>query len=456
MSEIEVEYLDTTAITPFARNSRTHSDEQVAQVAASIKEFGWTNPILIDETSTIIAGHGRLMAAQRLGYTSVPTITLNGLTDAQKRAYVIADNKLALNAGWDDEMLAVEMESLIDEGFDLSLTGFEADEIDSLLAEASKVQEGLTDDDEVPEAPVDPISKLGDVWIMGGHRLVCGDSTSIDAVDKLMGGLKADLVFTDPPYNADYKSRGGNELLRKGIKNDAMSNQAFDEFIGGFLPMLFTASKEGASFYICCNWKDSYPRFYNHITEAGMNVSSCIVWDKKSGGMGWQDYRYQYELIIYGFKKDKAHTWYGGRTETDIWQFSRETRSEYVHPTQKPVDLIERALNNSSKAGDCILDLFGGSGSTLIACQKTGRDARLMELDPIYADVIVQRWQNFTGQEAVNEETGRKYNDHGTTLQDEQQEVSRDIRTLSGHDQEWTVSGASLQAGRDAIVQDDQ
>ncbi len=426
MSGIEVKYMDAKAITPYARNSRTHSDEQVAQVAASIKEFGWTNPILIDEKHTIIAGHGRLMAAQRLGFDEVPTIMLPNLTDAQKRAYVIADNKLALNAGWDEEMLAVEIEELLDQGYDLDLTGFGADEIDSLLAEAEKVDEGLTDEDAVPEAPAEPISKLGDVWTLGKHRVLCGDSTSIDCIDALMLSSPADMVFTDPPYNADYKSRGGNELLRKGIKNDAMSNQAFDDFISGFLPMMFAASKEGASFYVCCNWKDSYPRFYNHITDAGMNVSSCIVWDKKSGGMGWQDYRYQYELIIYGFKKDKAHSWYGGRTETDIWQFSRENRTDYVHPTQKPVELIERAINNSSKAGDCVVDLFGGSGSTLIACEKTGRHSRLLELDPIYVDVIVKRWQDFTGQDAVHEASGKTFNElsNGKTAQDEQQEIA--------------------------------
>jgi DNA modification methylase len=426
MSGIEVKYMDAKAITPYARNSRTHSDEQIAQVAASIKEFGWTNPILIDEKHTIIAGHGRLMAAQRLGFDEVPTIMLPNLTDAQKRAYVIADNKLALNAGWDEEMLAVEIEELLDQGYDLDLTGFGADEIDSLLAEAEKVDEGLTDEDAVPEAPAEPISKLGDVWKLGKHRVLCGDSTSIDCIDALMLGSPADMVFTDPPYNADYKSRGGNELLRKGIKNDAMSNQAFDDFISGFLPMMFAASKEGASFYVCCNWKDSYPRFYNHITDSGMNVSSCIVWDKKSGGMGWQDYRYQYELIIYGFKKDKAHSWYGGRTETDIWQFSRENRTDYVHPTQKPVELIERAINNSSKAGDCVVDLFGGSGSTLIACEKTGRHSRLLELDPIYVDVIVKRWQDFTGQDAVHEASGKTFNElsNGKTAQDEQQEIA--------------------------------
>ena len=459
MSEIEVEYLDTTAITPFARNSRTHSDEQVAQVAASIKEFGWTNPILIDETSTIIAGHGRLMAAQRLGYTSVPTITLTGLTDAQKRAYVIADNKLALNAGWDDEMLAVEMESLIDEGFDLSLTGFEADEIDSLLAEASKVQEGLTDDDEVPEAPVDPVSKLGDVWVLGRHRVMCGDSTNINLVDQLTKETPADLVFTDPPYGMSYGGGRAAGSTPKGalvkahgmIKGDDLQGENLIGLVRDALATAKATSKTGAAFYVCFTWR-TYTEFENALNECGLSVSNCIVWDKKSIGLGNANYRPQHEFIFYC----KGGVWQGDKSQSDVWYMSRGATGDYVHPTQKPVELIERALTNSSKAGDSVLDLFGGSGSTLIAAEKTGRNARLMELDEKYVDVIVQRWQNFTGQEAVNEETGRKYNDHGTTLQDEQQEVSGDIRSLSGHDQEWTVSGAGLQAGRDAIVQDDQ
>lgn len=456
MSDIKVEYLDTTAITPFARNSRTHSDEQVAQVAASIKEFGWTNPILIDETSTIIAGHGRLMAAQRLGYTSVPTITLNGLTDAQKRAYVIADNKLALNAGWDDEMLAVEIESLLDEGFDLSLTGFEADEIDSLLAEASKVQEGLTDDDEVPEAPVDPVSKLGDVWVLGRHRVVCGDCTEQTAVDALMQDQMADLVFTDPPYNVDYSGRGKNDLGK--IKNDAMSNDQFDQFLSDVFNSYYAVMKPLASIYVCHpDGKTKEKVSFELAFEVSFYKSCTIIWVKQSAGMGWQDYRAQHEPILYGWKEGSGkHFFIDDRTKTTVWQIGRDVQKDYVHPTQKPIALIEEAILNSSKGHDLVLDFFGGSGSTLIAAEKTGRNARLMELDEKYVDVIVQRWQNFTGQEAVNETTGRKYNDHGTTSQDEQQEVSGDIRSLSGHDQEWTVSGAGLQAGRDAIVQDDQ
>jgi len=391
-------------------NPREHTPEQVEQVANSIREFGWTMPILIDESNEIIAGHGRLMAGKQLGIKEVPCIVAKGWSDEQKKAYCIADNKLTENSTWSKDFLKLNLTSLYDNDFDLKLTGFSEEELSRLLPDFN-IDEGLTDEDDVPTPPEEPVTKLGDIWLCGEHRVMCGDSTSADDVGKLMNTIKADMIFTDPPYNADYKSRGEDELLRKGIKNDAMSDESFDNFIDGFLPMLFSSTKAGASFYICCNWKDSYPRFYNHITNAGMNISSCIVWNKKSGGMGWQDYRYQYELIIYGFKKDEAHIWYGGRAETDIWSCSREVRSNYVHPTQKPIELIERALKNSSKSEDCILDLFGGSGSTLIACQKVKRKGYLMELDPIYADVIVKRWQNYTGQEATLESNGTKFND---------------------------------------------
>jgi DNA modification methylase len=403
----KVERRDIKTLIPYARNSRTHSDEQITQIAASIKEWGFTNPILVDADNEIIAGHGRLLAAKKLNLQEVPCILADGWSEAQKKAYVIADNKLALNAGWDTDMLSIEFSELKDLEFDLSLTGFDADELAKLLQEPDN--EGLTDEDDVPEPPQKPKTVEGDIWVLGNHRLMCGDSTDIDAVENLMDGSKADMVFTDPPYNADYKSRGSNELLRQGIKNDAMSDDKFEDFIKGFLSTIYANVKSGAAYYICCKWKDSYPRFYLNLSTSGINVSSCIVWNKGSGGMGWQDYRYQYEFIIYGFKEGSAHSWYGGRTETDIWEQKREARQKYVHPTQKPVELIERALNNSSKADDVILDLFGGSGSTLVACEKIHRYARLMELDPQYCDVIIKRWQDYTGQEAINEQTGKTY-----------------------------------------------
>jgi len=410
VQDIQVEWLDVTQVTPYARNSRTHSDEQVAQVAASIKEFGWTNPILLDEAGTIIAGHGRLMAAQRLGHEQVPTITLAHLTDAQKRAYVIADNKLALNAGWDAEMLAVEVEELLDQGFDLDLTGFDAQEIDALLADANKVAEGNTDEDLVPEAPEFPTSELGDVWILGRHRVVCGDCTDQTAVDKLMQGQLADMVFTDPPYNVDYSGRGANQLGK--IKNDAMSDAAFQQFCSDVFASYFSVMKPLACIYVCHPDSKTAPKIaFESAFGDAFEKSSTIIWVKQSAGMGWQDYRAQHEPILYGWKKGSGkHFFCGDRTKTTVWEIGRDVQKDYVHPTQKPVALVEEAINNSSKGHDIVLDFFGGSGSTLIAAEKTGRNARIIELDQKYVDVIVKRWQDFTGQDAIHEESGETFN----------------------------------------------
>ena len=465
MSEIEVEYLDTTAITPFARNSRTHSDEQVAQVAASIKEFGWTNPILIDETSTIIAGHGRLMAAQRLGYTSVPTITLAGLTDAQKRAYVIADNKLALNAGWDNELLAVEMESLLDEGFDLGLTGFEADEIDSLLGDANKVDAGNTDDDEIPEVPEEPVSELGNVYELGRHRLVCGDSTDLQVIDDLMQGERADFIFTDPPWNVNYGAvekgnHKGKQIWKRQprtILNDHMEADDWQGFCNAIAGSLFAASKSGAPIY-CVMSAQEWPIIDAALRQAGFHWSSTIIWTKDKLVLSRKDYHTQYEPIWYGWNESGPRlVQLEDRKQSDVWEMERPRRSD-LHPTTKPVELVERAINNSAKAGGTVLDLFGGSGSTLIAAEKAGRKARLVELDPKYVDVIITRWQEYTGQKAVCTKSKLTFDElkDGKTSQDEQQEMPRDIRSVSGHDQERTVSSASLQTGRHAIVQDNK
>ena len=400
MNNLNIEYQEVAKLTPYARNSRTHSDEQVSQIAASIKEFGWTNPILIDEKDGIIAGHGRLMAAQRLNEANVPTIRLSGLTEAQKKAYVIADNKLALNAGWDEEMLAVEVEELLGEGYDLSLTGFSEKELNDILSANGTDYEGLTDEDEVPQPPEEPNAKLGDIYQLGEHRLMCGDSINEKNLKNLLSNKKADLVFTDPPYNADYKSQGKNVLLRKGIKNDNMSNDDFQIFAENIFKAIKENTYKGSSMYICCNWKDSYPRFYFIAEKNNINVSNCIVWNKESAGMGWNDYRYQFEFILYGFEKTKKHNFYGDRKNTDMWSLKRDNRNTYEHPTQKPVELIERAIINSSLQEQTVLDLFLGSGSTLIACEKTKRKCYGIELDPTYVDVIIQRWENFTGKKA--------------------------------------------------------
>jgi DNA modification methylase len=422
MRDLDVVWQSVTALTPYARNSRTHSDEQVAQVAASIKEFGWTNPILIDEEGGIIAGHGRLQAAQRLGESDVPTITLTGLTDAQKRAYVIADNKLALNAGWDNDMLAVEIADLIEEGFDLDLTGFDGDEINKLLADSEKIEEGLTDEDAVPEVPDDPVSKLGDVWVLGKHRVVCGDCTDQTAVDLLMDGQMADMVFTDPPYNVDYSGRGKNNLGK--IKNDKMSNDQFDEFLADVFASYLSVMKPLAAIYVCHpDGKTKEKVAFELAFEVPFYKSCTIIWVKQSAGMGWQDYRAQHEPILYGWKEGAGkHFFTDDRTKTTVWQIGRDVQKDYVHPTQKPVALVEEAVLNSSKGHDIVLDFFGGSGSTLIAAEKSARDARIMELDEKFVDVIVRRWQDFTGKDAVHEASGQTFSElsNGKTSQDEQ------------------------------------
>jgi len=405
-----LEYIALETLIPYARNSRTHSDAQVAQIAASIREFGFTNPILIDAEGGIIAGHGRTMAARKLGLDEVPCIRLKNLTDAQKKAYIIADNKLALNAGWDDEMLKVELTELKDLDFDLSLIGFDADELANLL-EPEQV-DGLTDEDDVPEAPETPVTVEGDVWILGNHRLMCGDSTSIDAVEKLMDGQKADLIFTDPPYGMSYGGGRAAGSTKKGalvkahgmIIGDDLRGKNLIQMIAEALSSAKACAKDGSAFYVCFPWR-TYSEFESAMEGVGLDASACIVWDKKSIGLGNSNYRPQHEFIFYV----KGGSWYGDKAQSDVWYLSRGATGKYVHPTQKPVELIEKALLNSSKSGDVVHDCFGGSGSTLIAAEKNARYARLMELDPKYCDVIVKRWQEFTGKQAVHEVTGEVF-----------------------------------------------
>ena len=396
----QVEWLELNGLIPYAKNSRTHSEAQVAQIAGSIKEFGFNNPVLIDLEGGIIAGHGRVLAAQKLGLQAVPCIRLGHLTDTQRKAYVIADNRLALNAGWDDSMLTLELQDLKAEDFNLDLLGFEADELNALL-NPIKETEGLTDEDAVPEVPEEPKTKPGDIYQLGRHRLMCGDSTSIDAVEKLMDGQLADLVFTDPPYNVAYEGRGEKNKLGP-IKNDNMSDENFEEFCRDFFACYFAAMKPLACIYVCHPDSQTGPKLAFEKTFAEhFKKSSTIIWVKQSAGMGWQDYRAQHEPILYGWKEGSGkHFFCGDRSKTTIWKIGRDAQASYVHPTQKPVALPEEAILNSTKGQDIVLDLFGGSGSTLIAAEKTARIARLMELDPKYCDVIVKRWEDFTGQKA--------------------------------------------------------
>lgn len=404
----------TESLIPYARNSRTHSAEQVAKIAASIREFGFLNPIIVDGQSGIIAGHGRVLAAQKLGLVSLPCIEAAHLTEAQKRAYVIADNRLALDAGWDNDLLKIELQDLEADGFDLSLTGFELDEIGAFLAD--EPTEGLTDEDAVPDVPADPVAVEGDVWLLGRHRLMCGDSTSQSAFDELMASVRADLIFTDPPYGMSYgggRAQGKHSLDKKtgGVKvkahgmilNDDLQGDDLIGLVRDALATSIAVSKQGAPLYACFTWR-TYAEFEAALESLGKEVKACIVWDKKSIGLGNSHYRPQHEFIFYC-----GGQWHGDKGQSDVWNMSRGSTGEYVHPTQKPVELIERALNNSSKAGDVVVDCFGGSGSTLIACEKTARDCRIMELDPKYVDVIIKRWEQFTGQQATLEGDGRTF-----------------------------------------------
>ena len=384
------------SLIPYIRNPRKNS-AAVDKVAASIKEFGWQQPIVVDKENVIIAGHTRLLAAQKLGMDKVP-VHVADLSDAQAKAYRLADNRISEDADWDIDLLGLEIRELDDLGFDLDLTGFDNTELANLLIDLDL---GEADEDAVPEPPEEPISKPGDLWILGEHRLLCGDSTNLEDVERLMDGEQADMVFTDPPYNVDYSGRGSNNLGT--IKNDSMSDGDFDAFLRDVFASYVASMKPLASIYVCHPDSQSAPKIgFERAFADCFTKSSTIIWVKQSAGMGWQDYRCQHEPILYGWKAGRGkHQFYGDRTKTTVWNVRRDAQAGYVHPTQKPVALVEESLFNSSKGSDVVLDLFGGSGSTLIACQKNGRKARLMELDPKYCDVIVKRWEQYTSEQAT-------------------------------------------------------
>ena len=389
---------------PYAKNSRTHSPEQVGQIAASIKEFGFRNPILVDGLG-IIAGHGRLLAAQKLNLDKVPTIDCSDMTESQKKAYIIADNKLALNSGWDNAMLTIELKDLEDEGFDLTLTGFDDKELNALLE--PETVEGLTDEDAVPDVPEEPKTKLGDIYILGNHRLMCGDSTSIDSVEKLIDGRPVDMWLTDPPYNVALGMNETSEEAKKRnrrtdgliVQNDSMGDKEFRQFLTDCVTAADSVMKAGAVFYIWHADSEGY-NFRGACQDSGWKVRQCLIWKKSSLVMGRQDYHWMHEPCLYGWKEGAAHLWATDRKQTTILEFNKPSRNGQ-HPTMKPVELFEYQMLNNTKGGDIVLDSFGGSGTTLIAAEKHGRYARIMELDPKYCDVIVKRWEDFTGKQAV-------------------------------------------------------
>jgi DNA modification methylase len=390
---------------PYARNPRTHSDVQIAQIAASISAFGFNNPILVDRKSGIIAGHGRLLAARKLQITEVPVIVLDHLSELQKRAYILADNQLALNAGWDEELLRLELAAFQEEDFDVSLIGFEDQELARLLA-AQDAAEGLTDEDAVPELPQIPVSAAADLWILAKHKLLVGDATNQADVARLMAGDAADLVFTDPPYNVDYEGYTQEHLK---IKGDRMSDTDFKEFLEAAFRSYRSIVKAGASLYVChsSSWQRE---FQNALELADFEIRCQIIWAKNTFAWGFGRYKFQHEPLFYCHVAGEKDPWYGDKSQSTLWE-EKKPAANRIHPTAKPVELVERALLNSSKAGDVVVDLFGGSGSTLIGCERRNRKARLMEIDPKYADCIIRRYQEYTGKQAVLEGDGRSFDE---------------------------------------------
>jgi DNA modification methylase len=441
--DIQIERRPVERLIPFARNPRTHTDEQVAEIAASMVEFGWTNPVLVGADGVIIAGHARVLAARKLGLSEVPVIVLDHLSEAQRRALVIADNKLALNAGWDEELLRGLLSELREDEFNLDVLGFSDEELNALLAEPPDLAEGRTDEDAIPEPLEEPVARRGDLWILGEHRLLCGDSAIREDVDRLVAGETVDLVNTDPPYNVRVEPRSNNAIaaglssfgglqhhqsfdLHRGaskakrttkklrpkdraLANDFMKDGDYDVLLRQWFGNLAAVLKPGGAFYIwggdanCANYPPA-------LAECGLYFSQAIIWVKNHPVLTRKDFMGAHEWAFYGWREGAAHWFNPDYTNVrDVWEVAKVPPQAMVHLTEKPVELALRALTYSSRAGEVVLDLFGGSGSTLIAAEKLARRARLMEIDPAYADVIIRRWQEFTGQKAVLEGEARSF-----------------------------------------------
>jgi DNA modification methylase len=406
LSHLKIQFWPIGDLIPYEHNSRTHLPEQIAQVVKSIREFGWTCPILVGEDRVIIAGHARLVAARELKMTEVPVIALPHLNDAQRRALVIADNRIAANAGWDEAMLRDEIQGLQVEDFDLEVLGFSQDELDALLEDPEEAAAGHTDEDAAPEVPETAVTVPGDVWVLGEHRLLCGDSTQIEVVEKVLAGGLADMVFCDPPYNVNYGATMKDKLRGKDrkIANDNLGSD-FEKFLYDACVNILVVAK--GAVYICMSSSELHT-LEKAFREAGGHWSTFVIWAKNTFTIGRADYQRQYEPILYGWKEGTDHFWCGARDQGDIW-FIKKPHVNDLHPTMKPVELVERAVRNSSKTRDTVLDPFGGSGTTLIACERTRRQARLIEMEPKYCDVIVRRWQEHTGQLAMLEADGRLF-----------------------------------------------
>lgn len=400
--DLQVTTVPVAALVPYAENARTHSDAQVGQIAASITEFGFVNPVLVDAAGVLVAGHGRVLAAKRLGMAAVPAIRLQHLTEAQARALRLADNQIALTSGWDEALLAVEIARIRDEAVvDLDVLGFSQVELDRLLAAADG---GDDDADDAPPPPATPVSRTGDLWRCGQHRVLCGDATVLSDVQRALGdGRLADMGWLDPPYNVAYE---GQTPAKMTIANDALGSDFLD-FLRPALTNLLQVTK-GAC-YICMS-SSEWPTLHRAWHEAGGKWSSTIIWAKNTFTLGRADYHQQFEAMLYGWKQGSKHFWCGARDQGNVWHFDKPARND-LHPTMKPVALVERAIRNSSKHRDTVLDPFGGSGTTMIAAERTGRHAVLLEIDPCYVDVIVRRWQETTGDIAVLDGEDRTFDD---------------------------------------------
>ncbi|MCZ2076010.1 MAG: site-specific DNA-methyltransferase [Bryobacterales bacterium] len=445
-TDIQIERWPIERLVPFARNPRTHTEEQVAQIAASIVEFGWTNPVLVGADGVVIAGHARLQAARKLGMSEVPVIVLDHLTEAQRRALVIADNQLALaGTGWDEDLLRGLLVDLRQDEFNLDVLGFSDEELNAWLAQEPDSQTGLTEEDAVPEPLEEPVTRRGDLWILGNHRLLCGDSANGEDVQRLVEGAPIDLVNTDPPYNVRVEPRSNNAIAAglssfaglqhhqsfdvhrgaskakattkkmrpkdRALANDFMKDGDYDVLLRKWFGNLAGALKPGGAFYLWGGYANcaNYPPA---LAECGLYFSQAIIWVKEHPVLTRKDFMGNHEWCFYGWREGAAH-WFNPEitNATDVWSVKKVSPNAMVHLTEKPVELAVRALTYSSKAGESVLDLFGGSGSTLIACEKLGRKARLMEIDPPYCDVICRRFMEFSGKAATLEADGRSFDE---------------------------------------------
>ncbi len=397
--DLKIETWAMDRLIPYARNARLHSEAQVAQIAASIAEFSFNNPVLVGPKGGIIAGHARVLAARKLGFMEIPVIVLGHLTENQKRAFVLADNKLALNAGWDVEMLRLELEALAEQNVDLGLTGFDEQELAEVLAQ--EMPRGSFDPDAIPELEPEPVSRTGDIWILGKHRILCGDGTCGEELARVLDGKPCHLVFTDPPYNVDYCGKGPDRMK---LANDDLGPD-FAAFLRVACDAILAASQ--GPVYICMS-SSELATLQSAFCDAGGHWSTWIIWAKNTFTLGRSDYQRQYEPILYGWREGAKHYWCGDRNQSDLWLVDKPVRND-LHPTMKPVDLVGRAIRNSSRVGNVVLDPFGGAGSTLISCENLDRKARLIEIDPQYVDVSVRRWQDYTSSKAFLDQDGRSF-----------------------------------------------